>query len=164
MRTCAWCEGSLEGRRPHAVYCSRTCKTKASDQRRKEDGRAIARDRARYPREAEHRREYARRYLAENPDRMREIRRKRKAKTRGTGEGVYDFTDRDWARLVNRYGGRCAYCGEKAVLQRDHVVPLALGGTHGPGNITPACQPCNYSKGAVPLTVWRKRLRTSGRG
>lgn len=95
---------------------------------------------------------------------MREIRRKRKAKTRGTGEGVYVFTDRDWARLVNRYGGRCAYCGEEATLQRDHVVPLALGGTHGPGNIVPACQPCNYSKGAVPLTVWRKRLRTSGRG
>ena len=29
------CGGSLEGMRPHAVYCSRNCKTKASDQRRK---------------------------------------------------------------------------------------------------------------------------------
>lgn len=34
MRTCAECSGSLEGKRPQAVYCTRTCKQRATERRR----------------------------------------------------------------------------------------------------------------------------------
>jgi 5-methylcytosine-specific restriction endonuclease McrA len=34
---------------------------------------------------------------------------------------------RDWDRLVLRFEGRCAYCGEPATSQ-DHVIPLSRGG------------------------------------
>lgn len=36
----------------------------------------------------------------------------------------------------------------------DHVIPLARGGRHGIGNVLPACQPCNSSKGARLLAEW----------
>src|SRR4051812_43312051 len=50
----------------------------------------------------------------------------------------------------------CAYCSAPATTV-DHVVPLALGGTHGEGNLTPACSSCNSSKCAALLIVWRLR-------
>jgi 5-methylcytosine-specific restriction endonuclease McrA len=59
----------------------------------------------------------------------------------------------------------CVYCGAKGTvtwfwlhhsqrisqwvyfdLQLDHVIPLALGGTHDPQNIVPACRSCNAAK------------------
>lgn len=64
----------------------------------------------------------------------------------------------DWQRTLQRWGGACAYCGQRPVqIQMDHVVPLARGGAHSIGNILPACPPCNMSKGAKLLTEWRAR-------
>jgi 5-methylcytosine-specific restriction endonuclease McrA len=143
----------MEGKRPHARFCDRRCKVQASDARRVADGRAVARDRARYEREAEHRRAYARRYLQENPERMRVIRRRRKGEIRN---GAKLFTERDWARLLHQYRDCCAYCGQSAKeLQREHVIPLCRGGVHSVGNILPACQRCNYAKGRKLLIEWR---------
>jgi 5-methylcytosine-specific restriction endonuclease McrA len=74
---------------------------------------------------------------------------------RRAAEGSY--TARDWLRLVNRFGGRCAYCGKQAeVLHADHVVPLSRGGTSWIGNVLPACAPCNLSKGSKLLVEWRR--------
>lgn len=160
MKSCAECSGPMEGKRPHAVYCSRACKVRASDRRRIEDGRAHARDQARYASEAEHRRAYAKKYLAENPERMRAIRRRRKGQLRAR---AYLFTEKDWARLVARYRGCCAYCGKKPdQLHREHVIPLRRGGTHSVGNILPACPPCNYSKKTKTIMEWRLRRERSG--
>ncbi|WP_306317623.1 MULTISPECIES: HNH endonuclease [unclassified Streptomyces] len=42
----------------------------------------------------------------------------------------------------------------------DHVIPLSKGGRHAIGNLMPACMPCNMSKSASFLSVWRaKRQR-----
>jgi 5-methylcytosine-specific restriction endonuclease McrA/endogenous inhibitor of DNA gyrase (YacG/DUF329 family) len=44
IRLCLHCGGPIgQDKRPHAVYCSRKCKTAASDLRRRDDGRAAAR-------------------------------------------------------------------------------------------------------------------------
>lgn len=150
----------MAGKRPHAVYCSRNCKNRASDRRRIADGRANARDRARYAAEAEHRRAYARAYLQENPERMRAIRLRRRGRIRANS---FAFTIRDWRKLLARFDGRCAYCGEQRDdLQREHVIPLSRGGTHGVGNIVPACPPCNYAKKDKLLIEWRSSA--AGRG
>lgn len=69
---------------------------------------------------------------------------------------------RDWRRLVQRAGGRCAYCGEVRPLTKDHVIPVSRGGRHAIGNILPACLSCNASKGADFLAAWRLG-RTSAR-
>jgi len=71
--------------------------------------------------------------------------------------------ERDWRRLVNRYGGCCAYCGDRPnKLHIDHVVPVSRGGRGGIGNILPACATCNVSKHALLLVEWRAGSRSRG--
>ncbi len=56
-------------------------------------------------------------------------------------------TDAEWATLCERASGRCAGCGKRRILTRDHVTPLSLGGSDNISNIQPLCQPCNSRKG-----------------
>jgi 5-methylcytosine-specific restriction endonuclease McrA len=47
-------------------------------------------------------------------------------------------------------GQRCVYCSthlDHRSATLDHVVPLARGGAHDPGNLVVACAPCNRLKG-----------------
>jgi 5-methylcytosine-specific restriction endonuclease McrA len=47
-------------------------------------------------------------------------------------------------------GQRCVYCAARLDQHNatlDHVVPLARGGAHDPGNLVVACAPCNRLKG-----------------
>jgi 5-methylcytosine-specific restriction endonuclease McrA len=83
----------MTGRRRDAVYCSRRCKTAASDQRRIADGRSRERDTARYAAsESDHRREYAR-------GQSRELR----------------------AEVLSHYGTTCLICGSADDIDLDHV-------------------------------------------
>ena len=50
----------------------------------------------------------------------------------------------------------CQYCGATppdAVLEVDHIDPVALGGTNDEGNLVTACFNCNRGKAARSLTV-----------
>lgn len=52
-------------------------------------------------------------------------------------------------RILERDGYRCIYCGQSsrsAVLQVDHVVPRARGGSDDPTNLVTACYECNAGK------------------
>lgn len=53
---------------------------------------------------------------------------------------------------------RCTYCDALAT-QVDHVIPLALGGTHYEGNLTPCCAPCNMRKSDSLLSEWKHSVR-----
>lgn len=88
-------------------------------------------------------------------DQVRDAQGRRRA--RKLGVDSKRVTARDWARLLRRADGCCAYCGKRAPLTMDHVVPLARGGRHAIGNVTPACERCNKSKGALLLMEWRLR-------
>ncbi len=47
-------------------------------------------------------------------------------------------------------GQRCVYCAthlDQRTATLDHVLPLARGGAHDPGNLVVACGPCNRLKG-----------------
>jgi len=47
-------------------------------------------------------------------------------------------------------GQRCVYCAthlDHHTATLDHVLPLARGGAHDPGNLVVACGPCNRLKG-----------------
>ncbi len=53
--------------------------------------------------------------------------------------------------LFDAFDNRCAYCGKKAKLSLDHIVPLHLGGAHSLINFAPACSSCNSKKSAKKL-------------
>lgn len=96
------------------------------------------------------------RWKRENPHKVYEGVRQRRAQKFGGDSRI--VTERDWLRLVSRYGGRCAYCGGVGPLTQDHVIPLKRGGRHAIGNLLPACGPCNGSKGTRLLVEWRRHL------
>ena len=57
--------------------------------------------------------------------------------------------------VFKRDGFTCQYCGAtppSVVLEIDHVLPIAKGGTNEEMNLVTACEPCNSGKGAVLLT------------
>ncbi|MBW3609251.1 MAG: HNH endonuclease [Actinobacteria bacterium] len=45
-----------------------------------------------------------------------------------------------------RDGWTCQYCGSRANLTVDHVIPRSRGGTHTWENVVAACRPCNMRK------------------
>lgn len=158
LRPCEVCAGPLPpGSTARRRYCSPKCKGRGQVHLRlawAADNRESSRAISRRWREANREQQAAimRAYYAGNREvfaRLRHVRRLRE------GADASQVTARDWRRLIARYDGRCAYCGEVAPLTRDHIVPLSRGGRHSIGNLIPACRRCNGSKGARLLVEWR---------
>lgn len=95
---------------------------------------------------------YRRKWQKLNPDSGRRTSAAYLARKLGTD--VRLVTRRDLERLIYRHRGLCAYCQLKPWKHIDHVIPLARGGRHAIGNLLPACQDCNQSKGAKLLAGW----------
>jgi len=92
-------------------------------------------------RRGQHRR---REWVSQNRDRLRMYSRARQAQKRKLKA---DFTVDDWAKTLEAFNNRCAYCGtDKEPLAQDHWIPLARGGPYTLGNIVPACKSCNSAK------------------
>ena len=49
--------------------------------------------------------------------------------------------------VLEASGYRCTYCGGRASTA-DHVVPLALGGSHDLGTLVACCRRCTSQRGA----------------
>lgn len=151
-RSCKRCGVTMpSGKRPHAIYCTRKCKTAASEQRR-----PVRDHHARYLKEREYRLKSVSAYQKANPHVPKRAKGNRRARIKGNGRFV--VTSRDWLRLVNRYHGCCFYCGASGRMSMDHVVPLSRGGVHSIGNLVPACVACNSSKRTRTIVEWRRRI------
>jgi 5-methylcytosine-specific restriction endonuclease McrA len=92
--------------------------------------------------------EASRKWYAAHKDAVRDKSRARRARKKGVGG---TFTEKEWQALKEFYGNACLRCGRRepeVELERDHVIPLILGGPNVVGNIQPLCVSCNRSKHA----------------
>lgn len=76
------------------------------------------------------------------------------------------MTTVDRRAVLEKYGGRCAYCGRTltagrkgdTAFQVDHLHPRYLGGTDDLDNLVPACQLCNRYKVTYSVEQLREQL------
>lgn len=57
--------------------------------------------------------------------------------------------------VFKRDSFRCQYCGRSApdvILECDHIIPVASGGTNDPLNLVTSCRDCNRGKGKKELS------------
>ncbi len=69
--------------------------------------------------------------------------------------------DRDRREIYEKYGGRCAYCGQPIPykkMQVDHRKPLARGGADDMGNYMPSCRACNHYKHTLTVEEFREQI------
>jgi 5-methylcytosine-specific restriction endonuclease McrA len=125
--------------------------------RRRHRERTLARVRAYHRLNAVASRKASSEWRKKNPDRHAynaAARRARQAKALGS------HTYAEWQAMVALFDGCCAYCGRHASLTRDHVIPLAHGGTNGIDNIVPACRTCNARKNVASREAFLARVAT----
>lgn len=113
-------------------------------------------------------REDARRWRESNPGKAKDVRRRHyernkeaiaaagaeKNARRKARYTAGDVTLDTWRAVIAMHDGCCVYCGERARMTMDHIVPLSRGGEHSLSNLVPACGSCNSSKGAKLLHEW----------
>lgn len=79
---------------------------------------------------------------------------------------LFGFEVREY--LLTKYGNTCVYCDTTdTVLNLDHVVPRAAGGSNRVSNLVTSCIKCNHAKGKQPVEIFvtnRARLARIKRG
>lgn len=128
-----------------------------------------------YHRDVERQRERGRKKYAENREsylaRCAEYRQKPESKeklratyhrhrARKKAAEIVAVTAADFTRIRERQKGKCYWCRKRinGLGEMDHVIPLAKGGDHSPGNLVLACVKCNRSKNARMPSDWAGRL------
>lgn len=99
-------------------------------------------------RNADRRKAYNRAYREAHPDLYRNAYNNRRARLKGNG-GTH--TVAEWAAVKAAQDYTCLHCRKREpeiTLTRDHIIPLAKGGTNDIGNIQGLCALCNSRKSA----------------
>jgi len=68
--------------------------------------------------------------------------------------------------LLYKYGHECQYCkgeSEDSVLNMEHMISKANGGSNRVSNLTLSCRTCNEDKGPLNLSNWLDILKTQSK-
>jgi 5-methylcytosine-specific restriction endonuclease McrA len=76
-----------------------------------------------------------------------------KARAKFGGHGY-----KQWNLLKEEFNYRCVRCGTTGPLERDHVIPVYMGGNDTIENIQPLCRLCNTSKKSETYN-WKQHRR-----
>jgi len=96
---------------------------------------------------------YAKKYYLKNKEKFKIAATKRESLRRGL---VSDLKLNEWFEALRFFNYRCAYCGEKLSIEKEHIIPVSKGGGFTKKNIIPSCRPCNRSKTNLFLHEWYK--------
>jgi hypothetical protein len=142
-RPCQRCGTVFTPKQSTSVYCSRLCSRRVT-----------------YARYRPQRLAATKAWVKANPELRRAIAAQYKANRRmweQLNPGSVGILSKDWRKLLRHYRHRCAYCGgNEGGIHMEHVIPLSRGGRHAIGNVLPACQSCNLSKGAKLVAEWKR--------
>lgn len=89
-------------------------------------------------------------YRKRHPESNKNFSQKRRAIAKGNG--TFFVSNKETKKM---YESPCFYCGSTENITIDHVLPIMRGGTHGIGNLVPACRDCNFSKNKKTVMEWR---------
>lgn len=145
----------------HTSWCKK-CHRDAERARRQRDPEAARRkDRERYI-AGRHGSDYARKWRQENPEASRAS--GRRSYERNRDKRLVEMREQRLKRhgrtpeTVNYIkailGDPCSYCGERIVVDLDHIEPKSKGGADEWENFTPACRSCNAAKADRPLLLF----------
>lgn len=100
-----------------------------------------------------HDKEYWNKWAKENPEILRSINAKKRAKRAGVS-GAH--TGKQLRQLLWKQKFKCAscLCSIKTRYHADHIIPIKLGGDDYIANIQLLCPPCNLAKGAKDPFAW----------
>lgn len=145
--SCSWCGGAMP-KNGHALskFCGDECRHSFAVDRSLRNYRANrARMRETHSEWKKRNPDYWKTWGIQNRDKTYRSKARRRARERNAY--VLDVNNAD---IFKRDNGLCYSCGEPIEVDSfhiDHLVPLALGGTHEPNNVAASCARCNLSKG-----------------
>jgi hypothetical protein len=80
--------------------------------------------------------------------------RKRNRNTARNAQRRKAITPWQFRKTLAAFSGKCAYCGASERIEREHFLPLALGGELTVQNCLPSCLPCNRKKRDTHPLLW----------
>lgn len=83
--------------------------------------------------------------------------RRRRADRLAAARRLATHTRLEWEVMREVFGGQCVRCGSYEYrTEKDHILPLCLGGSDGIENLQPVCARCNSAKSSE-TTDWRDK-------
>lgn len=95
-------------------------------------------------------------YRETHKDQFKFYRQNREAKKR---ELPYSLNKKQWVKIKQYFGNKCAYCGKEEPLAQEHFIPLSKGGEYTINNIIPSCKSCNSSKRDKNFFEWYSKYK-----
>jgi 5-methylcytosine-specific restriction endonuclease McrA len=90
--------------------------------------------------------------------RNNQLRKERILESRKKGTHTVD----EWCAILDEVDGRCVRCkSETYSLQKDHIIPIYIGGSDGVDNLQPLCKSCNTKKTGEDFN-WLEFRRKNG--